>query len=175
MGAGARRTYRTSQRRVRREQHEDSAVTRPRQIVHDLCHCGIMTRLVLTWIGNVVGQSEQAVLFVRERRREDLLYRDGRSFTGQADPRREEREFAAGRERGAGECDRRQPIEQQLAQHRRQVERDGGELQRLSLRPASLHPAHLRRPAGGRTQRRVESIDHRFEAANHAATLTQQL
>ena len=133
------------------EQHEHPAVRGVGQVGDHLDHRRAVRVLVLARLGEIVGDAEEALRRVVERRGEDLAHRDRRVLAAESEPGLQKGELAAGRQRGAGEDDGVEPVEEQLAEHRRQVERHRREadaLAALRCAPSSARWACRRRPAG---------------------------
>src|SRR5690606_2908056 len=159
---------------VRCEQHEDPAIRGPREVLHhvgDRCvvACGILSR-----IGYVVGNTEQALLGKVERRGEDLLHRDRGILTSETHPGCEEFELAAGGESCAGERYGLESIEQQFTQQWCEVERNCRKLRGAPLGSGALDPADVGDALARRPKYRAERITHRFKSPDHAAALEQQ-
>ena len=123
------------------EQHEHAAVRRAGEIGHHLGQRGAVADLVLPRLGQIGGDAEQALGRKVERRREDLPHRDRRVLAREPEPRLEELELAAGGERGAREQHGVEPVEQELAEDRREIQRDGVKRDVLPPR-GTLEPAH---------------------------------
>ena len=136
-----------------------------------------VARLVLARIGDVGRDPEQALARVVERRREGLAHRDRRVArrTARAGlPGSRSRPTAASVALVSTTVLRL--LEQQLPQHRRQVERHRGQLDLAAALAAPLDPAHhglaARPPAASVC---TEPVRHDLEPPQHGAQLLQQL
>ena len=110
--------------------------------------------LVLARLRQIVGDPEDALRGIVERRGEHLAHRDRRVLAREPEPGLEEAEVAAGRQRRAGEHHRVQPVEQQLPAAR--GARSSGTAERLTCCPRALRSIQRtrRRAAARRTQAR---------------------
>ena len=171
----AQRDRGAPKRRMRREEHEDPAITGEGEVVDDVDDRGVMAGLVLARIGDILGHAEQALGPVVKRRREHLGQRDRGITATEADPGRKEGKIATSGERGTRQRHRLDAVEEQSAQRGCQVEWNRGHLQRLPFRSGPFDPAHFRRPANRRSQRDVQAVRRRVESTDDAATLHQQL
>jgi hypothetical protein len=133
-----------------------------------------MGGLILARLRQIVGNAEDALRRIVERRGKDLADADRRRLTAQSQPGFQEGELPSRSERRAREHDRAEPIEEQLTQNRSEIERHGREADMLAPGSA-LHPSHGRGPPCCRPEGTVQAVGDRLEPAHHAAQLLEKL
>ena len=164
-----------AQRAVAREETEDAAVGGVRQLDQHAGDGRVVPRFVITRLGKIGGNAEQALRGEIERRRQRFAHHHARRRQVEAQALLEKRELTRGGERGAREHHRLHPVEQVVLEQAREIERHRRERDVGRAPAAPLEPAHGGRPTRGRLERRGEGRRRRIEPAHHTAQLADEL